>query len=88
LIANVLLVLAVAIAWGIYQSGAPVKGAMTTVIVCDTVALVLTIVFFYFDSKDLFLLAMHVPKKVFRIYFASGILFILIIIFTIIYSSL
>jgi hypothetical protein len=43
--------------------------------------MILVALFYFFDSKEMYLLHQHVPKKMFRLYFSSGFIFIFNLIF-------
>jgi hypothetical protein len=42
--------------------------------------------FYYFDSKDLYLLKQHIPIKYFRLYFIGGFIFLIDVIFVVCYT--
>jgi hypothetical protein len=51
------------------------------IIVCNIVAIVLIGLFYYFDSKEIYLVRQHVPRKNFNLYFSAGFVFIFNLIF-------
>jgi hypothetical protein len=51
--------------------------------VCDLVSILIASVFYYFESRELFYLKAHVPKKCFYYYLSSGVFFLLAVLSTI-----
>lgn len=54
-------------------------------LICSLIAMALLVLFFYYDTKDFNLIKFHVPKKFFKFYYGSLIVFIVGILFAIFY---
>ncbi|MDR3257417.1 MAG: DUF5453 family protein [Mycoplasmataceae bacterium] len=84
LIANILVVVGISISWGINGRGVDITYAWIPVVICNCIAIILIALFYFFDSKEIYLVKQHVPQKYFKLYFVAGFVFIanLIFIFT------
>ncbi len=54
-------------------------------LICSLIAIVLLGLFFYYDTKDFNLIKFHVPRKLFKFYYSSLIVFMVGILFAIVY---
>jgi hypothetical protein len=46
------------------------------------------VIFYYFDSKEIYLIRQHIPRKHFNLYFAAGFVFVFNLIFVFTFMSL
>ncbi len=79
--ANFLIVLGTAITWILFAKQDSVNSIYLPTLICNLLALALCVVFLYFEMKDIAPKIMHFQRKWLWIYVASGIVFILAIIF-------
>jgi hypothetical protein len=56
-------------------------------IVCNVIAALMLIVFYYLDSKELILIKQHIPRKYFSIYFTAGFIFVVCLLFCFIFGN-
>lgn len=81
--ANFLLMLGIAISWIIISKWqVALETAFLPTIICGILSVASLCAFFYYDSKDFYVFKMHVNKKWVKVYFASGIIFIIALIFS------
>jgi hypothetical protein len=62
-------------------------GFSLAIVIPTIVSMVLVFVFYYFDSKEMYLIKQHINRKLISKYFIAGFIYILNIVFMLVYCS-
>lgn len=83
LFTNIVLLTGIGISWVIIANNGAVQSHWyVSIVVCDIISMGLAMIFYYFETKELFYLKMHVPHQCFYYYLSSGIIFLIALLFT------
>jgi hypothetical protein len=80
--ANVLIIMGIAITWGIFgKIGNTNNVSYIPIIVCNILSGALMGLFYFFDSREIYLVRQHIPRQYFTLYFLGGFIFVFNLIF-------
>lgn len=92
MLANILLIIAITIAWGLCARVPDITPTTTdwkfdmSIFTPATISLILVFIFYFFDSREMYLVRQHIDKKLVIKYFIGGFIYILNIIFMFTYT--